>query len=270
MVDIALYGLGEMGADIARCLVGGGTRLHAYDPVAGVELDAPHFHRHTTAGEAARAASAHLVVVKRPEDLETLLFGPDGVCAAASPDSLIVLHTTLTPDAVRELRGRVRDGHGHTLIDAALSRRGGAVRDGSLSLFVGADEAEFIRARPILERYADNVVHAGAGGAGMTVKLCNNWLLYSNRHAALQAIRTGRELGVDPEVLRGALASSTGASWALAHYSELDEAIVTGRGAPPVVRDRTESELGMAREMAASSGEVPTSLRETFALLDAM
>ncbi|WP_102924732.1 NAD(P)-dependent oxidoreductase [Streptomyces noursei] len=269
MANLALYGLGEMGADIARCLVARGVELHAYDPVADVAPEADHFHRCATAAEAARAATVHLVVVKRPDDVRTLLFGADGLCAAAPPGSHVVLHTTLTPQTVRELADAVRE-QGHILLDAALSRRDGLVRDGSLSLFVGGSAAELGTVWPVLERYADNVVHAGPTGAGMTVKLCNNWLLYSNRHAALQALRTGRALGVDPDVLRGALATSTGSSWALAHYSDLDEAIVTGQGAPAVVRDRTTSELHMARDMAATSGQVPTSLQETFALLDAM
>ncbi|GAA2640926.1 NAD(P)-dependent oxidoreductase [Streptomyces axinellae] len=270
MVELALYGLGEMGSDIARCLAGRGVRLHAYDPVAEVEVDGEGFQRHDSARDAARTASVHLIVLKHRADVEALLFGAEGVCASAPPESLLILHTTLTPEAVRELHARTREGHGHTLIDAALSRRGGAVSDGSLSLFTGADEVAFARAQPVLEHYADNVVHAGDVGAGMTVKLCNNWLLYSNRHAALQAIRTGRELGVDPGVLRESLASSTGASWALTHYSDLDEGIVTGQGAPAVVRDRTASELGMAREMATRGGTVPSSLQETFALLEVM
>ncbi|MCX4681290.1 NAD(P)-binding domain-containing protein [Streptomyces sp. NBC_01433] len=270
MSDIALYGLGEMGADIARCLVGREAVLHAYDPVAEVDLKAPNFHRHTTAEKAARAASAHLVVVKRLQDVEALLFADSGLCASAPPRSLVVLHTTLIPDTVRELRERVSGTYGHTLLDAALSRRGGPVREGSLSLFVGGEEAEVAAARPTLELYADNVVHTGPTGAGMTVKLCNNWLLYSNRHAALQAIRTARQLGVDHDVLLRALTSSTGSSWALNHYSELDEAIVTGQGAPPVMRERTTSELRMARDMASTTGKVPTSLQEAFAMLDAM
>ncbi|MER7986848.1 NAD(P)-dependent oxidoreductase [Streptomyces noursei] len=269
MANLALYGLGEMGADIARCLVSRGVALHAYDPVADVTLAADNFHRCPTAAEAARAASVHLVVVKRPDDVRALLFGAGGLCAAAPAGSHVVLHTTLTPQTVRELAEEVRQ-QGHVLLDAALSRRNGLLREGSLSLFVGGTAEEVAAVGPVLDRYADNVVHAGPTGAGMTVKLCNNWLLYSNRHAALQALSTGRALGVDPDVLRGALASSTGSSWALAHYSDLDEAIVTGRGAPAVVRDRTTSELRMARDMAATNGQVPTSLQETFALLDAM
>ncbi|MFJ8229726.1 NAD(P)-dependent oxidoreductase [Streptomyces sp. NPDC094448] len=269
MADLALYGLGEMGADIAYCLVTGGTELRAYDPVADVTMTAGTFHRCGTAAEAARTATVHLVVVKHPDDVRTLLFGPGGICAAAPPGSCVVLHTTLTPQTVRELADELCR-RGHTLLDAALSRRNGLVREGSLSLFVGGTAEDVTAVRPVLERYADNVVHAGPAGAGMTVKLCNNWLLYSNRHAALQALGTGRALGVDPEILRAALAVSTGSSWALTHYSDLDEAIVTGHGAPAVVRDRTASELRMARDMTAVGGEVPSSLLETFGLLDVM
>ncbi|MFE7117750.1 NAD(P)-dependent oxidoreductase [Streptomyces sp. NPDC057654] len=270
MPDIAVYGLGEMGADITRCIAGSGRELAAYDPVVDLSGELPGLRQCASAGEAAAGARVHLVVLKRLSDLQSLLFDDGALCASAPRGSLVVLHTTLTPQTVRELHTRVRDGYGHALIDAALSRRGGRVSEGSLSLFLGGSGADIAAARATLEVYADNIVHAGPTGAGMTVKLCNNWLLYSNRNAALQALRTGRELGVEIDVLRQALAASTGASWALAHYSELDEAIIAGRGAPAVARDRTASELGMAREMAASVGEPPTSLQEAFALIDAM
>ncbi|MGW1235660.1 NAD(P)-dependent oxidoreductase [Streptomyces californicus] len=269
-MEIALYGLGEMGSEIARCLARGGARVHTYDPSESVEVEEQNLVRWGSVRHAAEKASVHLVVAKHLSDVESLLFSADGIGSNASQKSLIALHTTLTPEVVRDLHTRMGDTHGHMLVDAALSRRGGAVREGSLSLFVGAGDEAFAVARPVFDRYADNVVHAGDVGAGMTVKLCNNWLLYANRHSALQAIRTGRQLGVDPAVLTDALASSTGSSWALSHYSDLDEAIVTGRGAPAVIRDRTASELGMAKQMAARDGEVPTSLQETFALLDVM
>ncbi|MFI9081885.1 NAD(P)-dependent oxidoreductase [Streptomyces sioyaensis] len=270
MPDIAVYGLGEMGGDIARCITGRGLRIAAYDPVVDMAGESARLHQCTDAGEAARRAQVHLVVLKQLSHLESLLFDDGGLCRSAPPESLIVLHTTLTPAVVRDLHARVRETYGHALIDAALSRRDGRVSEGSLSLFLGGTATDVAAAKATLETYADNIVHAGPPGAGMIVKLCNNWLLYSNRNAALQALKVGRELGVEAGVLRTALAASTGSSWALAHYSELDEAIVAGRGAPTVVRRRTESELRMAREMATFAGAVPTSLKEAFALLGAM
>ncbi|ROO86718.1 3-hydroxyisobutyrate dehydrogenase [Actinocorallia herbida] len=270
MPDIAIYGLGEMGAEIARCLVRRGSALAAYDPVADPEIVSPGFRCGGSVGEVAATAPAHLVVVKRLPDLEALLFADDGLGARAMPGSLIVLHTTVTPQLVLDLRRRVADRYGHTLVDAALSRRDGKISEGSLSLLVGGTDADLAVSRPVLETYADNVVHVGAPGAGMAAKLCNNWLLYSNRHAALQALEAGRSMGLDVDVLRGALAASTGSSWALLHYSDLDAAILDGRGAPAVVRDRTAAELGMVREMTTAAGAVPTTLEETFALLDTM
>jgi 3-hydroxyisobutyrate dehydrogenase-like beta-hydroxyacid dehydrogenase len=270
MPDIAIYGLGEMGADIARCIVSRSLILAAHDPVPAPGIDSPGFRPGGSVGEVAPTAPVHLVVVKKLANLETLLFAEDGLGARAPEGSLIVLHTTVTPQVACEMRRRIADTYGHTLIDAALSRRSGKISEGSLSLLVGGTDADLATARPILDEYADNVVHVGPPGAGMTAKLCNNWLLYGNRHAALQVLKAGKALGLDVDVLRGALATSTGSSWALTHYSDLDAAILEGHGAPTVVRDRTSSELGMAREMMTATGEVPTTLQETFGLLDAM
>ncbi|MGY5309154.1 NAD(P)-dependent oxidoreductase [Nocardia gipuzkoensis] len=268
MPDLAIYGLGEMGSDIARCLVGRGLSVVGFDPVCDPEIESPNFQRGDSVGAVASIARAHLIVVKRLADLESLLLADDGLSARAPGSSLIMLHTTVTPQVARELSSRVRRTHGHTLLDAALSRRGGQIIEGSLSLFVGGSDTDFTVARRVMDMYADNVVHVGPTGAGMTVKLCNNWLLYGNRHTALQALKVGQELGVDVDVLRAALTTSTGSSWALEHYSTLDEEILAGRGAPLAMRDRTASELHMAKEMIAAVGELPSTLQETFALLD--
>ena len=269
MPDIAIYGLGEMGAEIARCIVSRGLALAAHDPVADPGIDSPGFLPGGSVNEVAPTAPVHLVVVKRLLDLEALLFADDGLGARAMKNSLIVLHTTLTPESCVTCGVALRTATGirsSTPRSAAVTR----ISEGSASLLVGGTDADLAAARPVLDNYADNVVHVGLPGAGMTAKLCNNWLLYSNRHAALQALKAGQTPGLDIDVLRGALAASTGSSWALVHYSDLDAAILEGRGAPTIVRDRTSSELGMVREMMTAAGGVPTTLEETYTLLDAM
>lgn len=270
MMDVAVYGLGEMGRDIATCISAGGSSVVGYDPLVDSVASSNAMRLARSVAEAARSAQVHLIIVKDVGDVEEVLFGEDGVAVNADKDALIVLHTTVPPSKVRTLASRLRTEYDLTLLDAALSRRDGLVAEGSLSLFVGASSDDMTRVLPILRAYADNIVRAGDVGAGMTVKLCNNWLLYCNRHSALQALEVGARLGIGIEVLKDAVAASTGSSWALQHYSEIDENILNGLGAPSVVRSRTRSELGMVEEMVSELGELPSSLVETLKLVDAM
>ncbi|MBD2830405.1 hypothetical protein ID875_27440 [Streptomyces globisporus] len=259
-MEIALYGLGEMGSEIARCLARGGARVHAYDPSESVEVEEQNLVRWGSVRHAAEKASVHLVIAKHLSDVESLLFSADGIGPNASQKSLIALHTTLTPEVVRDLHTRMGDTHGHMLVDAALSRRGGAVREVRCPCSSGRRRG--LRRSPAglrpLRRQRRPRRRRRCRHDGQALQ---QLAVYANRHSALQAIRTGRQLGVDPAVLTDALASSTGSSWALSHYSDLDEAIVTGRGAPAVIRDRTASELGMAKQMAAGMVRCPPAFR---------
>lgn len=265
--DVAVYGLGEMGADIARCLAARGLVPNVYDPAGSPVLKADGVRPGLSVAQVAAESRVHIVVVKQLLDLEELLFAADGLCSAAPADSLIILHTTVTPQVAMALRAKAAE-HGHTMLDAALSRRDGMIKDGSLSLLVGAEPAELQRAKSVLDSYADNVVHMGPPGSGMIAKLCNNWLLYANRHAALQALSAGRQLGLDVNVLLGALSSSSGSSWALAHYSDFDEAILDGRDASPTMLDRTYAELCLVRAMVSPAGTLPTTLVDTIAWVE--
>src|ERR671919_733221 len=129
MLRAAFIGLGAMGAPMAKRIVSAGFDLSVFDvrpenadPL--VDLEA------TRAGsprEAAEGAEALVLMVVNAEQAEDALFGGDGAAETLSPESAVVVMSTIGPEAVRRIEGRLA-GRGVRLLDAPVS--GGVARGG--------------------------------------------------------------------------------------------------------------------------------------------
>jgi 3-hydroxyisobutyrate dehydrogenase len=64
-----------------------------------------------------------------------------------------------------------------------------------------------------------NIFHAGASGAGQTVKVCNNMLLGIQMLGTSEALRLGIANGMDPKVLSDIMSKSSGRNWTLELYN---------------------------------------------------
>jgi 3-hydroxyisobutyrate dehydrogenase-like beta-hydroxyacid dehydrogenase len=77
---------------------------------------------------------------------------------------------------------------------------------------VGGSEADFERARPVLEAMGKLVVHVGPQGHGSVVKLLNNTTAAVNALAVAEALVAAQKAGVDPDKLRQVMAAGSGGS----------------------------------------------------------
>ncbi len=93
-----------------------------------------------------------------------------------APGSVVVVKTTGSPRTVEAIARPGRRTPGVGVVDAPGSGGPAQVADGTLTVFVGGDDADVERCRPVFDAYASHVVHFGALGAGQTVKLLNNLL----------------------------------------------------------------------------------------------
>ena len=111
-----------------------------------------------------------------------------------------VYTTELFPTEVR-LRG-----NGVAWVDAPVS--GGAVgaKAGTLSVFLGGDDADIARVTPWLAAYARNVTHMGGVGNGEAAKSCNQAVVAASIALWAEVIAYARRAGLDPDLLVDALA----------------------------------------------------------------
>ena len=218
---IGFIGVGVMGEPMCRNLaLKGNDKVLAYDldpaPLARLASDGIQ-----TAGSPAElCAEAHTILLSLPdgEKVRQLCLGEDGLIGNLAEGQCVIDAGTSPPQLARELH-QAFNAKDVAFADAPVARTRQAARDGTLSIMVGADDAVFARIRPILDTMASDVTHCGEPGAGQTVKILNNMVLFQNCAAIAEALAIARRAGLDEELFLQTVGKSSGDSFALRNHA---------------------------------------------------
>lgn len=206
---VAFLGLGRMGVLMARHVVDAGHDLTVWNRSPGRAAALVEAGAHEATSVADAVAGADVVVL--------VLFGPDSVRAvlpqvlAGAPRGVLVVDsTTVGPDAAREF-GRLCTDAGARYADAPVAGSLGPARDGTLGVLAGAREADWPEVEPLLHLWGDpaRVRRVGDVGAGSAVKLCVNQGIGVLAAGLGEALRLGRDLGLDRSALLDVLSGTT-------------------------------------------------------------
>ncbi len=213
MATVGFVGLGVMGRPMVRNLLKAGHTVVAYGRT-GTKVDA------AVADGAERGASnadvgarAPIVVTMLPDgpEVEEVVLGPDGVLSGAKPGSLIIDMSSISPLVSQKIAAACAQ-KGVDFIDAPVSGGEPKAIDGTLAIMVGASEAAFQKAEPILKCMGSSVTLTGPVGAGNTTKLANQIMVACNIAAMGEALTLATRCGLNPEVVvngvNGGLAGS--------------------------------------------------------------
>lgn len=213
MSTIGFIGLGIMGGPMARHLVAAGHTVVGYD------RSEERMQALVSAGGGAAESieqtvkNADVVAIMVPDsaDVQAVLLPDDGVFAHAQPDTLIIDFSSIRPDVTAELAKTAAE-RGLRIIDAPVSGGEPGAVNATLSIMVGATDADFAAAKPILDIVGKTIAHVGPNGAGQTVKAANQLIVAGNIQLLAEALTFLRAYGVDIDaavrVLGGGLAGS--------------------------------------------------------------
>ncbi len=211
---VAFLGLGIMGSRMAANLCRAGFEVHAWNRTRtrAEELAAAHGAAvaETPAQAAAAAGIAITMVVDSPE-VETVLFGSDGAAEGLEDGGLAIDMSTIAPSASRTIAERLAE-RGIAFLDAPVTGSKPKAEDGTLTIMVGGETADFERTRPLFEAMGKLVLHVGPHGHGSMVKLINNTVAAVNTAAVAEGIAVGRAAGLDLDKLLQVIAAGSGAS----------------------------------------------------------
>jgi len=115
--------------------------------------------------------------------------------------------STVLPDTIRAIAPAVR-ARGAGVLDAPVSGSVGSMRSGELTIMAGGDAADLERARPVLDRLAKRVFHMGELGAGASMKLAVNTLIYGLNGAVAEGLVLAENNGIDRGLAYDVLAAS--------------------------------------------------------------
>jgi 3-hydroxyisobutyrate dehydrogenase len=213
---IAFVGLGAMGLPMALNLVRRQFHVTGFDlrPAARAALAAQGGREADSLARAAAGAEALVLMVVNAAQARDALFAQGGLEAMAT-DGVVILMATCAPGDAAAIAREVI-ARGRRFIDAPVS--GGVVgaEAGTLSIMVGASEADLARAQPVLSAMGDKLFHVGrAPGQGAMMKTINQLLCGVHIAAAAEALSLAQMAGIDGTLAFEILGGSAAASWML-------------------------------------------------------
>ncbi|MFO1034590.1 MAG: NAD(P)-dependent oxidoreductase [Hyphomicrobiales bacterium] len=162
---------------------------------------------------AAIAAASDLVIlcVTGTPQVEDIVYGAKGLISSGKKGLIIADCSTAVPDSTKKIAADCAAA-GLTFVDTPMTRTPREAEAGKLGLMVGGPADILARIRPVLDCFADLIVHTGPVGTAHQVKLINNFLSLSHAAIAAEAITVAAKAGVDMAALKDVIMGGGGAS----------------------------------------------------------
>ena len=213
MAIVGVIGLGQMGIGIVETLIREGFDVVGTDLDAGRRAMAEKCGARMVENVAAVCVETDQVVLSLPEarHVEAVVTGPGGIMESNRAGMLVMDATTSEPAMSKQFSAVMADA-GHSFLDTPVSGGPNGANSGTLAIMVGGAEADFERARPVLEAMSAKLIHIGPSGAGNVVKLVNNLMTASHMVVSAEAALLAKRAGVDPKILFDVVNASSGRS----------------------------------------------------------
>lgn len=212
---IGFIGLGAMGAGMAANLLKAGFAVSGFDirSEAAGALARQGGSAAPTPAAAADGSPILFVMVATADQVESVLYGPDGAISALPQRAVVVLCSTVPPAYARALGTRLAET-GHRMLDAPVSGGTVGADSGTLTIMASGAPDVFDAVDAALDAIAGKVYRLGEEvGIGSTVKMVNQLLAGVHIASAAEAMALGTRAGADPRVLYDVISNSAGNSW---------------------------------------------------------
>jgi len=234
-MKIGIAGTGRMGAAIAARLMGLGHDLTVWNRTAEKTKELAAAGAKVAASPAALAASTDVVITILTDEkaIEALYSGPQGLLSAGVAGKLFIEMSTVRPEVEVALAVKVKLKKA-AMIDCPVGGTTGPAREGKLFGFVGGEDADVARARPLLDQMCRRAEHVGPVGSGARMKLAINLPLFVYWQALGEALLLCRSLKIEPERMISILADTSGAANVLKVRGAAVSAHLAGKDPGPV------------------------------------
>jgi len=251
-MHIGFIGLGIMGKPMALNLIKAGFKLTVYNRTADkcrplVEAGANAAH---SPGEVAEATDTVITIVSDTPDVESVLFGRDGIQQGLRKGQVVIDMSTISPTATVSFAHRLQELDVE-LLDAPVTGGEKGAIEGSLAIMVGGRRETFDRCLPVFEALGKTIVYAGGNGAGQKTKLVNQILCAQHIVAMVDGLRFARLSGLDLDATPRIVSSGAAGSWML---SNLAPRILKDDFAPGFTIKLQQKDLRLVREAIEETG----------------
>ncbi|MEO0476502.1 MAG: NAD(P)-dependent oxidoreductase, partial [Planctomycetota bacterium] len=252
--QLGYIGLGIMGLPMASNLMNAGYPMTVWNRTSAKAQ--PLVERGATLADspdklASRGTAVIFINVTDTPDVEAVLFGDQGLASTAKPGTIIVDHSTISPDATREFAKRLAE-QGIDFIDAPVSGGDIGAQQGTLSIMVGG-RAEAVQAiMPMLEVVGKNIIQLGEeAGLGQACKACNQVAGMVTLLGVCEAMALAKQSGLDLDKMIQVVGGGAAGSWQL---TNLAPKIAAGDHDPGFMIDLVIKDLKIVLDTAKRQG----------------
>jgi 3-hydroxyisobutyrate dehydrogenase-like beta-hydroxyacid dehydrogenase len=191
------------------------------------------------------------IMVARPNDLEAVLTGPEGLLAAEKLPSIIVDCSTVSESASAAAR-KAANERGVGFLASPISGNPHVVAEGEACFVVSGPKDVYDTARPYLETVAKKAVYVGSAEESRLVKLSHNLYLGMMAQALVECVVLAEKGGIDRadflEFLNGTVVTS---DWVRKRTKDLVDKDATPTFTTELLRKDFDLGLGRARDLEA-------------------
>ncbi|HSG95036.1 MAG TPA: NAD(P)-dependent oxidoreductase [Afifellaceae bacterium] len=190
---VAVVGLGQMGAGIARNLDRAGILNGAFDTDSEAFADLGVSENVCCAPVTQLCEIANILLFAVPSTgvIRSSLEGCQG-----RQGQIVIDVTTSSPAESRALAQDLA-AEGRHYLDAAMTGGAAGADAGQLTLMVGGRADVLAACRPVFDAIASDIFHIGPAGSGHAMKLVHNMILHSNFLANCEGLRMAERAGLD-------------------------------------------------------------------------
>ena len=203
---IGFIGAGLMGQGMASNIIQSGYDLNVIanrNRVPIESLVAAGANEVSTLQDMAKTSDIIHICAPGSPQVETIV---SGLLPHLKANSVIIDCSTSDPTSTAKLAAQLAEAGCH-MVDAPLGGTPVQAQAGSLSTMVGADDDILVRVKPVIDCWAETVVHLGAVGMGHKMKLLNNMLSLGYGAMYSEALAVAQGVGISVEqfdsVIRG-------------------------------------------------------------------
>jgi 3-hydroxyisobutyrate dehydrogenase len=214
-LKIAFIGLGVMGYPMAGYLARAGHEVTVFNRTTERAQHWVAEHGGKAAPTPAAAAGDSEFVfccVGNDDDLRTVTLGQDGAFGTMQPGSVFVDHTTTSAEVARELRAEAKR-RDFSFIDAPVSGGQAGAESGQLTVMIGGDEEDVVRAAPLIDCYARMQARLGEAGSGQLAKMVNQICIAGLVQGLAEALNFAERAGLDAQAVVDVISKGAAQSW---------------------------------------------------------
>jgi 3-hydroxyisobutyrate dehydrogenase len=165
-----------------------------------------------TPEEAAKDVDFVFTCVGNDNDLSEVTIGKQGIYNTIKKGAVHIDNTTASAELARKLY-KSSKAHGWGFLDAPVSGGQAGAENGTLTVMIGGDQADFDKAKDKIDCYSKKMKLLGNAGSGQLAKMVNQICIAGLVQGLSEAINFGMKAGLNMEDVIEVISKGAAQSW---------------------------------------------------------